>query len=351
MQNADEFEEIKMLNAKDLLGHMINGWKVIDKIKKSASDTGGNFSIGYLVQQDGVIAFLKALDYSNAFGCNNQAQILNNMTNAYLAEKEILESCNGKRMKYVIRILDAGNYKGIDYLIFERADYTVHSLIDVSLKFDYAWSLRSLHNIATGVNELHTILIAHQDIKPSNVLMFNNNSLSKLGDVGRASSKTIKVEHDEYACAGDRSYSPFEQLFGHIESDWMTRRFSCDMFMFGNLIYTYYNNISIVGAVFNKLPEDTRFGIGKNRYTYESILPQLQYGFDEALNQFNKHLPDEQLRNELILLIRKLCNPNIVERGEPNIKGPERFSLYKTISKLDYLSKMYEYKLRSLLKS
>lgn len=332
-------------DAKDLLGHSINGWDVVDKLVKTATDTGGFFSVGYIVQRSGIKAFLKALDFSYALSQPDPAAVLQVMTSAFNAERGILEACNGKNMKYVVRILESGTYNSINYMIFEMADYTAHRLIDVSMSFDYAWSLRSLHNIATGVHELHTMQVAHQDVKPSNVLMFNHNKISKIGDVGRASKMNAPIEHDSFDWAGDLGYSPFEQRYGYIVPDWTTRRFSCDMFMFGNLIYTYFNNISIVQSIFNKLPPSIQNATNQ----YKDVLPQLQYAFNEVLEEFNTNIPDENLRKELVNLVRKLSNPDIDLRGEPNTKGPERFSLYKTISRLDFLSKNYEYKLRRLI--
>ena len=52
-----------------LIGKNLNGkWKVIEKIKKEPGETGGNFSIGYLVEDaSGKVAFLKAIDLQKAF--------------------------------------------------------------------------------------------------------------------------------------------------------------------------------------------------------------------------------------------------------------------------------------------
>ena len=84
--------------AAELLGATINGWQVVKKIDKS-NTTGGHFSHGYIVENDdGESAFLKALDYSNAF--NNplrQVDILKSMTEAYIFERDLLLQCREKK--------------------------------------------------------------------------------------------------------------------------------------------------------------------------------------------------------------------------------------------------------------
>lgn len=347
--------------ALNLKGLVVGKWTVIDQISHKPS-SGGNFSVGYVVEDElGYKGFLKALDYSEAFGKPNQADILNHMTSAYIFERDLLGQCCNKRLKHVVKIIDYGQFSlppeklpagfvyplPVDYMVLEMAENSVRSMIDLSLAFDYAWALRSLHNVAVGIEEMHGIQIAHQDIKPSNILLFDKQHLSKLGDVGRSSSLTMPAEHDKYATAGDRSYSPFEQLYGEISTDWRVRRFSCDMFMFGNLIMTYFNNISITTSVLNKLPRDC--WPGRWGDSYSTILPQLHNAFVESLAGFNKGIEPE-LRTELIAMIQKLCCPDVSLRGE--IKnahlGVQQYSLQRTISQLDFLAKKYEFQFKKV---
>ena len=58
--------------SQDLLGLTLkNGWEVIDVIKKNKNSTGGIFSTGYKVKNNGKLAYLKALDFSSAFQSND----------------------------------------------------------------------------------------------------------------------------------------------------------------------------------------------------------------------------------------------------------------------------------------
>ena len=348
--------------ADNLVGHTIGRWTVDSKISHKPS-SGGTFSVGYEVTDvQGHKGFLKALDYSAAFGQPRQADMLNHMTSAYIFERDLLEQCSDKRLRYVVRIIDYGQYTAtpdqlpagvtfclpVDYIVLEMADNSVRSLIDLSKKFDYAWALRSLHNVAVGIEEMHGIQIAHQDIKPSNVLLFDSQHVSKLGDVGRSSSLAMPAEHDKFATAGDRSYSPFEQLYGEIQPDWKIRRFSCDMFMFGNLVMTYFNNISITMAVINKLPNSNWPGTWGD--TYSAILSQIQNAFSECLIDFNHNI-DNDLRNELVSMVQQLCCPEVSMRGDLKNAhlGSQQYSLRRFISRLDVLAKKYEYQIKKVI--
>lgn len=347
--------------ASELQGLNVNGWHILNSYKHKAT-TGGNFSYGYeVVNDEGQSGFLKALDYTDAFKRPDPALELNAMTNAYLFERRLLEECRNKRLKHVVRIIDSGKYTvpdsripsgmvclPIDYLILEKADESVRDLIDLSTSLDYAWMLRSLHNVAVGIEEMHSIQMAHQDIKPSNILVFGNNNTSKLGDVGRSVSMNISAPHDRSSFAGDRWYSPLELLYGKIPSDWRIYRFSCDMYMFGNLITTYFTNVSLTQQILSRLPYSAQPEVWGE--TYDDILPQIELLFSECLEDIKPFIPEE-FRSEMISMIQQLCEPDILRRGDISRKhlGSPQYSLQKYISRLDYWAQKLEIKIGRIL--
>lgn len=349
--------------AQNLEGRTIGVWKVLKKVEHEAS-TGGNFSVGYNVVSDsGVQGFLKAIDFSKEMPSPDRMQVL---INSYIFERNLLNTCLDRHMRYVVRIVDHGvfrfppedvpnnmyaPYPDVYYMVMEQAEGSVRGVIDLSQSFDYAWALRSLHNVAVGLEEMHQAQIAHQDIKPSNVLLFNGQKISKVTDLGRSSTIGISAEHDEYFCAGDRTYSPFEQIYGFVNEDWRVRRFSCDMYMFGNLIAVYFNNVSMTIAVLNTLSQD--FKVEELQGTYLEILPRLEFSFEKCLNHFNESI-DSELRTELIKMVSQLCHPDIKKRGDLlNSNSPDKsqqYSLRRYISRLDYLTKKWEYKFRQVIR-
>jgi len=349
--------------AQNLDGYLCGKWRILGKVPHKAS-TGGCFSVGYdVIDNLGNTGFLKALDFSSAFLSQSPIDSLKSMTEAYTYERDLLNKCSGKNFRYVVRIVDYGvfhlepadypadkivPYPDVYYIVLEKADESARNLIDLSKAFDYAWALRSLHNVSVAIEEMHGIQIAHQDIKPSNVLLFDSKRISKVTDFGRSSEFAKAAQHDMLDCAGDIAYSPFEQLYGDINSDWRIRRYSCDMFMFGNLIMTYFNNISITTTVLNCLPDNML--PGKWGDTYHAILPQIELAFAKCLELFNNQI-DLELRNELVEMVKQLCHPDISKRGDlkNSHMGSQQYSLRRYTSKLDFLARKWEYSYKKVV--
>ena len=226
------------------------GWTA-DLELSGSSQTGGNFSYGYRVTHtDGRKAFLKALDYSKAFRDDDPPAALQALTAAYLFERTILQTCKTRRMDRVVQSIDFGNVVvdhtdlgRVDYLIMEIAEGDVRTFLSASDKIELAWKLRALHHIATGLHQLHGANIAHQDVKPSNVLVFEA-TVSKIADLGSASQKGSVCPRDDRAFAGDPAYAPPELLYGHRDPDWTTRRFGCDAYLLGSMVVFMFTGLN-----------------------------------------------------------------------------------------------------------
>ena len=68
--------------------------------------------------------------------------------------------------------------------------------------------------------------------------------------------------------------------------------------------------------------------------------------FSEAVEGFNPNMKDKELRHELQMLVREMCNPDIDKRGDSKERGIAKFSLYRYITRLDILASRYEYSLK-----
>lgn len=348
--------------SENLEGKTVGKWHVVKKLGHKAT-SGGNFSHGYeVVDQQGEEGFLKALDYTRAFRNGATIDVLKALTDAYIFERDLLNECGEKKLKHVVTIKDYGRFElleserpdgkicfPVDYMVLEKADRSIRDIIDISKSFDIAWMLRSLHNVAVGVEELHNIEIAHQDIKPSNILVFDNSNISKLGDVGRSTSMNRHAAHENLIHAGDWTYAPIELYYGQILPDWKLRRYSCDMYMFGNLIVTYFNNVSLTTAIIDKLPDGCKPRSWTG--TYQDVLPIIELSFSQCLEEFNMSLP-EDLRSNLLSLVKQLCEPDIAKRGDISRRdiGSQQYSLRKYYTRLDLLAKKYEYHLERVFR-
>jgi len=109
-------------------------------------------------------------------------------------ERELISKCKELRMNGVIRGIDYGELdideknNPLFYLILELADSDLRKQTEINNRLDLAFLMRTLHCTAVGLKQLHWAGIAHQGIKPSNILVFDNGE-SKISDLGHAWAK------------------------------------------------------------------------------------------------------------------------------------------------------------------
>ena len=340
--------------AKSLEGMKLdNGWTVDRRIQRTPGATGGLSSEQYLVSNDvGAKAFLKALDYSIALNKPNTPVLLQAMTQAFLFEQRLLEDCARARMTHVVRALDSGSVdvpgfgpvSKVDYLIFEWAETDVRQARDGWDPIDIAWALRVLHNVAVGLWQLHGRGITHQDIKPSNVLVFDRR-LSKIGDLGRAAMRGFNAPHDALPIAGELAYAPPELLYGYIDIDASNRRRATDVYHLGSLGMYLYTGIGATAWLAKELPNSLQWGT----YTgdYESVLPYVREAFNRAMLRMSQMLEPE-LREQILPMVRELCDPDPHQRGDPwmRSRAANPYSLERYISKFDLVARRAELQLR-----
>ncbi len=76
--------------------------------------------------------------------------------------------------------------------------------------------------------------------------------------------------------------------------------------------------------------------------TYDEVLPQVTQAFTRVLEDLQTQIPEE-VRPEIIQIVRELCNPDLSRRGHPRgIGGYAQYSLERYVSRLDLLCKRLE---------
>ncbi len=324
-----------------------DGWRVLNLIPRPPGSTGGHFSYGYELESvDGKKrAFLKALDYSSALTSPDPAFALNAMTSAYIFERELLERCRTQRLNRIVTAISSGKIvlpgmpaaAVVEYLIFEAADGDVRKRLLAADSVDVSWRLQSLHHIATGLKQLHGQQIAHQDLKPSNVLVFEQRD-SKIADLGRASCIGQAPPHEPLCIAGDSTYAPPELLYGFVSPDWKVRRLGCDAYLLGSMVVWFFTGLSATSLLMSELPQDYQPTIWRG--TYEQVLPYVRDAFSQVLNTFSDGISD-QLREPLLRIITELCEPDPLHRGHTKNKGvvADQYSLERYVTQFDLLAK------------
>lgn len=333
------------------------GYKVISPYLANETNTDGQQSFCYMVEKSGKQFFLKALDISFQEGGINLAQEIERGLRAYNFETALLHLARNNGLSRVVRIEASGQYGfpigeiklPVFYLIFECADDNLRRVLADPTRATPAIKLRALHNIAVGLSQLHRHDIAHQDMKPSNILSYGGHvhlTEFKISDLGRASRAGVPSDHDSLIAPGDMRYITIEQHFGVALDDFAFRRIACDIYLLGALVVLMFAQVSFTQRILQGLPDDLR----KPKWggTYDEVLPYVRQVFDIALLEISTAWPyqkeEPKVGQELTSMIRFLCDPDPYHRGHPRaIARKTPFELEFVISALDRLAKLVDH--------
>lgn len=336
-----------------LLGYTFkNGWKVISIHQKSRTSTGGIYSMCFDVERDNHVCFMKALDFKQYMTRNPQKDTdpmscMQIMIEQFQYERNLSEICKEGKVRNVVYVIDSGQEfveafnMLVPYLVFEMADDDIHHMLDISEKLEFSWKMKSLHDVAVGMYSLHKVGITHQDIKPSNILQFQDKT--KIGDLGCSSCESLVSPFNERLFTGDHNYSPPERSYNCPVSDSTKQRYLTDCYLLGSLIVFYITGISMNAILYKYLPESYLPDYFKGDIA--QIRTYLDNAFTKAIEEIKQYIPQIKLRDRLINTIEYLCYPNPDHRGHPkNLKTSHGnpYNLERFITNLDLMRREAE---------
>ncbi|MDO8771030.1 MAG: protein kinase [Burkholderiaceae bacterium] len=330
----------------DLIGKTTqDGWFLIKPAVFAADHTGGYFSRCFHVTRDGQVAFLKALNLDKF-----DIRALMGFFSEFQYEQDTLTLCRDNRMNRVVRLIEAGNIdrgdafnpiqRTVPFIVFEMADGDIRDSIDVSKNVSSRWRFFVLHQTALGLMQLHSAQIAHQDLKPSNVLRFGETGL-KLGDLGRSTQRIRPAPHDGLARPGHINYAPFEQRYNYTApAEWPLRRITSDVFQLGTLLTYAFTSVVLPSSVLSSI--DPNYHPDNWGGTYADVMPFLQAQLVKTVQEISDDFP-KPFRDELIQIILDLCHVDPLQRGKLGSKNgqPDTGPLWlqRYVSRLDILEK------------
>lgn len=335
---------------KALKGQVLeNGWKIRGRKVKSSGATGGCHAVGFTAEHsDGRKAFVKVMDPTPDPTLEGREQLkeLERRLAVFIYEGELMEKCLTRRIRRVVKAIGQGSIvvsgfpNEIHYLLLELADNDLRQHATQQEMLNAALNMRILHQVALAIENLHFNQIAHQDLKPSNVLMFDEET-AKVGDLGHAHDRGSPRPGLSGIIAGDPAHAPLEQLYGYKLTEWTTRRLAADLYLLGSLTVFMFTDISLTAQIDGQLRPEHHWDVWAD--SYAEVLPYLREAWDAALEEFSERV-EPCIRDELTVLTRYLTNPDPEKRGHPkNLAGSgSTYGVRRICSRIEVLAKTAE---------
>jgi len=271
-----------------LINKDLKGWVIKRPLNRCRNATGGLHSSGYIAEnRDGRRAFVKVLHI--ALEGHSKDPLIETQTqiNVFQYERDLVRKCKNHGMNRVIRGIDDGELvkENIVYLILELAEQDLREQATAILnsRLDLAFRLRLLHQTSAGLNQLHWVGIAHQDLKPSNVLI-SHDRIAKIGDLGHAQARGLPRPGPSPNIAADPTYAPPEQLYGSVSADnWEERRLGADLYHLGSLSVFLFTGSGTTALLAKYLHPEHHWRVWRG--SYREVLPYIRQATEALLEE------------------------------------------------------------------
>ena len=127
-------------------------------------------------------------------------------------------------------------------------------------------------------------------------------------------------------------------------TDWYDRNLAMESYLLGNLITFYFTGLNMTALIINKLGT---LGISDTT-TLKERKAYLDRCFNDSLEEIRTSIHYHDFADPIVTMISELCNPDPTRRNDEKTlrERGSNYSLYRYITKLDYLSNKASIKLR-----
>jgi serine/threonine protein kinase len=334
-QSPDMSAPVAALTPKSqLLGKTLDsGWTLVEQFAPEKHSTGGNFGVGYKATRGNEIAFVKAVDFVAAVRAPDPLMALQSLVAEATFEKDVLAFCADQKMSRVLKFLgheyfNPGNpadmHNRVSCLIMELGSDDLRGMVYKSPVRTFTWNLQIMRDVAQALAQLHKGGIAHQDIKPSNVISVDGatrvaTEQVKVGDLGRVVWRDQPGPFNALPWPGDGRYAPPERWYGYMPPDWTDAREASDAYMLGSLLLFLCTGASLQILVFQNIPNSFKPGVWMGAFD-QDLLAVLQDAHDKVLANHLMPTVPAPLQDELMAHAKALTNPNPLLRGDPRAR-------------------------------
>lgn len=313
-----------------LLGTTLaSGWLLAEKLEPSKGSSGGTFGVGYKATRGNEIAFVKAIDFVDAISAPDPLMELTKLSSIANFEKDVLSYCAQRGMTKVLKFIgheyvssDPNNpLTRVSCLIMEAGTEDLRRLFNAKGTGACAWNLQVLRDVSQAIAQLHKGGIAHQDIKPSNVIEVAGNgkdsNTMKVGDLGRVVRRGQTGPFDTLSWPGDRRYSPPERWYGFVPPDWSDARDASDAYMLASLMVYLFTGATLQSLVFNLIPPAFQPGTWTGSFD-QDLMPVLVDAHSRVLNEHLLPQLEPAIADRFFAIAKGLSNPDPLKRGDIN---------------------------------
>lgn len=332
--------------AGQLLGQTLkSGWKLVQQVQRLPNGSGSNFGVGYFAERGHERAFVKALDFVNALRHPDPFAALQKLTSLATFEREAMELCGDRKLSRLVRLI-AHEYINFDptsnpanqvyCLVMEVGSGDLRRQLSTVGGFAPSVVLGVLSDVALGLGQLHRHGVAHQDVKPSNVISMTDMAVAsenvfKVADLGRVVHKDKVGPYDHLPWPGDNQYAPPERWYRFAPPNWTDAREASDAYMLGSLVFFLFTGAPLQPLLLARIPATMQPGNWSGGYVDALVQVLRSLQFNIITDTLVIQVP-HAIRDSIVEAVKELVEPDPTKRGDKKARrqvgnpvGVERF--------------------------